>query len=212
MYFNYGKKEIQHLSSKDKILGKAIKDVGHIYREVNNDLFSSLIYHILGQQISVSAQTTVWKRLTDYFGKVTVDKISKMSINELQGFGTTFRKAGYMSEIALKISKGEFDLNHLWNLSDINVKKKLSALPGIGIWTAEMILLFCMQRPDVFSFGDLAIHRGLCKLHNKEKIDKKQFEKYRKLYSPYCSVASLYIWEISSGPIEELRDYAQNQN
>ncbi len=197
MYFNYGEKEIQYLSYKDEILGKTIIDVGHIYREVNNDLFSSLIYHILGQQISVSAQITVWKRLRDNFGKITVDKISKSSISELQGFGTTFRKAGYMSEIAWRVSKGEFDLDYLWNLSDDEVIKKLTELPGIGVWTAEMILLFCLQRPDVFSYKDLAIHRGLCKLHNREKIDKKQFEKLKKLYSPYGSVASLHIWAIS---------------
>ena len=197
MYFDYGEKEIQYLSSKDEILGKTIIDIGHIYREVNNDLISSLIYHILGQQISVSSQMTVWKRLTDYFGKVTADKISKTSINKLQGFGTTFRKAGYMTSIALKVSKEEFDLDYLWNLSDDDVIKKLTELPGIGIWTAEMILLFCMQRPDVFSCKDLAIHRGLCKLHNREKINKKQLEKFKKLYSPYGSVASLYLWAIS---------------
>ena len=113
MYFDYGEKEIQYLSYKDEILGKTIIDVGHIYKEINNDLLSSLIYHILGQQISVSVQITVWKRLTDNFGKITVNKISKSSISELQGFGTTFRKAGYMSEIAWRVSKG---LDHLWNL------------------------------------------------------------------------------------------------
>lgn len=197
MFFSYGEKEIQYLSSRDEVLGKAINDIGHIYREVNNDLFSSLIYHILGQQISVSAQITVWKRLTDYYGKVTVDKIRNSSINELQSFGTTFRKAGYINGIAVRVSEGEFDLMQLWKLNDNEFKKKLSTLPGIGDWTAEMILLFCMQRPDVFSYSDLAIHRGLCKLYNKEKIDKNQFEKYRKLYSPYGSVASLYLWTIS---------------
>ena len=198
MYFVYSEKEIQYLSSKDEVLGKVIIDVGHIYREVNNDIFSSLMFHILGQQISVSAQMTVWKRVTDYFREVTADKISKTSINKLQGFGTTFRKAEYMSGIAMKVSKGEINFENLWDLSDMDVIKQLIELPGIGAWTAEMILLFCMQRPDIFSFGDLAIHRGLCKLHNKEKINKNQFEKYRKLYSPYGSVASLYIWKISS--------------
>lgn len=197
MYFEYGEKEIQYLLAKDERLGKYIAEIGHLFREVNNDLFSSLIYHILGQQISISAQATVWKRMTDYFGKVTAEEINKAGINRLQAFGTTFRKAGYMYEAAQKVIIGELDPDNMWNLSDDDVIKQLTELPGIGIWTAEMILLFCMQRPDVFSYKDLAIHRGLCKLHNKKEIDKKQFEKYRKLYSPYGSAASIYIWEIS---------------
>ncbi len=197
MYFGYGENEILYLSSKDKILGKTIKQVGHIYREVNTDLFSSIIYHIVGQQISVAAQKTVWKRMTDYFGEVTADKINETSINELQSFGITFRKAGYMSGVALKESEGALNLDNMWKLSDDDVIKSLTKLSGIGIWTAEMILLFCMQRPDVFSYEDLAIHRGLCKLYDKEKIDRKQFEKYKKQYSPYGSTASLYLWAIS---------------
>ncbi len=197
MHFSYGEKEILHLSSKDKILGKAINEVGHIYREVNTDLFSSIIYHIVGQQISVVAQKTIWKRMTDHFGKATSDKINETSINELQSFGITFRKAKYMSGVALKVLEGALNPDNMWELSDEDVIKSLTKLPGIGIWTAEMILLFCMQRPDIFSYEDLAIHRGLCKLYDKEKIDRKQFEKYKKQYSPYGSTASLYLWAIS---------------
>jgi len=196
MYFSYGENEILYLSSKDEILGKAICEVGHIYREVNTDLFFSIIYHIIGQQVSVAAQKTIWKRMADHFGKVTADKINKTSINELQSFGITFRKAGYMNTTAMNVLQGELNLDNMWELSD-DVIKSLTKLPGIGIWTAEMILLFCMQRPDIFSYEDLAIHRGLCKLYDKEKIDRKQFEKYKKQYSPYGSTASLYLWAIS---------------
>ena len=86
--------------------------------------------------------------------------------------------------------------------------RELSALKGIGVWTAEMILLFCMQRPDVFSYDDLAIQRGLRMVYHHRKIDRKLFEKYRRRFSPYCSVASLYLWAAAGGAVPGLKDYA----
>ena len=93
------------------------------------------------------------------------------------------------------------------NKSDKDAIAELVSLKGIGAWTAEMILLFCIQRPDVFSFDDLAIQRGL-RIYHHRKIDRKLFEKYRRRYHPYGSVASLYLWAVSGGAIPEMRDYA----
>ena len=85
---------------------------------------------------------------------------------------------------------------------------ELVKLKGIGVWTAEMILLFCLERPDVFSYGDLAILRGLRMIYHHRKIDRRLFEKYRRRYSPYGSTASLYLWAVAGGAIEGMRDYA----
>ncbi len=107
-----------------------------------------------------------------------------------------------------KVNDGEFDLEAIWNKTDEEAIHELDKLKGIGVWTAEMILLFCMQRPNVFSFDDLAIQRGLRMVYHHRKIDRKLFEKYRRRFSPYCSVASLYFWAVSGGAIPEMRDYA----
>lgn len=93
-------------------------------------------------------------------------------------------------------------------MPDEEVIRVLSSLKGIGAWTAEMILLFCMQRPDVLSYDDLAIQRGLRMLYHHRKIDRRLFEKYRRRYRPYGSVASLYLWAIAGGAIPGMRDYA----
>ncbi len=77
-------------------------------------------------------------------------------------------------------------------MSERGGHEELASLKGIGVWTAEMILLFCLQRPDIFSYDDLAIQRGLRMVYHHRKIDRKLFEKYRRRFSPYCSVASLY--------------------
>ena len=96
-------------------------------------------------------------------------------------------------------------------MPDELVIQELSALKGIGVWTAEMIMTFCMQRPNIVSFGDLAILRGMRMLYRHKEIDRAKFEKYRKRYSPYGTVASLYLWAIAGGALPELTDPAQKK-
>ena len=208
MIFLYGDREIQYLKKKDKRLGEAIDIIGHIERAANPDLFSSVIYTIIGQQISAAAVKTVWGRLCVILGDVTVETINNSSDALLQSAGLTFKKAGYMKNFAAKVISGEFDIETLPLKSDAEVIAQFSALNGLGVWSAEMIMLFTMQRPDILSFGDLGIHRGLRMLYHHKNVDKALFEKYRKRYSPYASVASLYLWTISAGAIPGMKDYA----
>lgn len=208
MYFQYDEKAIEYLKQKDKRLGEVIDKVGKIEREVDTDLFSAVVHHIVGQQISTKAQATIWQRMQDNLGVVNTDTILAAGIEQLQSFGMTFKKAEYITDFAKKIKDGTFDLDGVWDKTDDEVIEELSSLKGIGIWTAEMILLFCMQRSNVFSYGDLAILRGMRMVYHHRKIDRKLFEKYRRRLSPYCSVASLYFWEVAGGAIPEMKDYA----
>lgn len=207
MYFAYGEKETAYLSRRDKKLAEVIEKVGHINREVDTDLFSSVVHHIIGQQISMKAQATIWQRMRQDLGTVCAESILAAGIPKLQSYGMTFRKAEYLTDFAQKVQAKEFDLEGIWKKSDEEVIRELSALKGIGVWTAEMILLFCMQRPDVFSYGDLAILRGLKIMYGKEEISREQFETYRKRFSPYGSVASLYLWAVSGGAVPGMQEY-----
>lgn len=208
MYFSYGEKEVDYLKSKDKKLAVVIERIGHIDRKVDDDLFSSIVRHIIGQQISTAAQATLWNRLSDKVGSVSVDSISSLNRDELQSIGMTYKKADYILDFTEKVREGSFDISALDHMADEQVIKELYSLKGIGVWTAEMILTFCMQRPDVVSYGDLAIIRGMRMLYRHKKIDKVKFERYRKRYSPYGTVASLYLWAIAGGAIPELTDPA----
>lgn len=201
MYFSYGEKEIEYLKRKDKKLAEAIDAIGHINRTVDPDLFSSLVHHIIGQQISTKAQQTIWQRMQNSYGEVTPKTIGNASAEDLQSFGITFRKADYIKDFSEKILSGEFDLKAVETLSDQEAIATLTTLKGVGIWTAEMILLFCLQRPNILSYGDLAILRGMKMVYHHRNIDKKLFEKYRRRLSPYCSTASLYFWAVANGEI-----------
>ncbi len=206
MYFAYGETELSYLRQKDKRLGEVIDRIGHIDRAVDPDLFSSVVHHIIGQQISTKAQETIWRRCRDALGAVNAGTIRAAGVPGLQSLGMTFRKAEYITDFAEKVHTGAFDPDAVEHMSDEDAIRALSSLKGIGVWTAEMILLFCLQRPDIFSFDDLAIQRGLRMVYHHRKIDRKLFEKYRRRFHPYCSVASLYLWAVAGGAIPEMRD------
>jgi DNA-3-methyladenine glycosylase II len=208
LFFEYGTPEIDYLKRRDKILGNAIDRIGYIERPIDADLFSAIVHHIIGQQISTAAQKTVWERMNKKLGVITSDVMCGLSIDKIQEFGMTFKKAEYINDFSRKIKRGELNMDDIKNKPDNEVIGELSKLKGIGQWTAEMILIFCLQRPDVLSYDDLAIRRGLRMLYHHRSISKKTFEKYRRRYSPCCTVASLYLWSIAAGTIEGMKDYA----
>lgn len=208
MYFSYGEAELAYLRKKDKRLCEVIDKVGYIERRVDADLFSSVVHHIVGQQISSKAQATIWQRMQDALGEVNAKSIQSAGVPKLQAFGMTFRKAEYIKDFAQKVERGEFDLAAVAAMPDAEAIGALSGLKGIGVWTAEMILLFCLQRKDVLSFDDFAIQRGLRMVYHHRSITRQLFEKYRRRFSPYGSVASLYLWAVAGGAIAEMKDYA----
>jgi DNA-3-methyladenine glycosylase II len=196
-FFSYGQREIEYLQNVDQILGAAMKRLGKIDREVIPDLFTALIYAIVGQQISVKAAHTVWHRMQLHFEDMIPQHIALATVEEIQQCGMSTRKAIYIKNIGEAVMYGSLKLMELYDLPDEEVIKCLSKMNGIGVWTAEMLLLNSMERPDIVSWGDIAIRRGMINLYNLTDITKEQFEKYKKHYSPYGSVASIYLWKLS---------------
>ena len=207
-YFAYGTTETDYLCRKDKRLARVIERVGPIRREVRPDLFDALMHAIVGQQIATKAQQTVWGRLVQALGQVTPATVDGTGSEALQRLGLSFRKVGYMKGAARKALLGELDVEALRHMDDASVSAALCRLDGVGVWTAEMLMLFSLQRPDVLSFGDLAIHRGLRMVYRHKKVSRERFEVYRRRFSPYCSVASLYLWAVAGGALPELADPA----
>ena len=205
-HFEYGEKEIQWLTSRDASLGAAIAEIGPINRPIIPDLFTALLHAIVGQQISTKAQATIWNRMLTQFLPITPESIAQKSVEEIQSCGLSFKKANYIKDLAETLLRGELNLTQLQNSSDADVCEQLSRLKGIGVWTAEMMMIFSMQRPDIFSWKDLAIHRGLRMLYRHRKITPQLFSKYKKRYAPYATVASFYLWAIAAGACEKLKD------
>jgi len=204
--FDYGNAEIAHLKKRDKALGAAIDAIGPIQREIYTDLFSALVKSIVGQQISSKAQRTILGRMKDGLVEITPQAILACTEAQLQSYGISFKKASYIRGAAERVADGGLDIETLHSKSDVEVCKELTKIDGIGMWTAEMLLLFSMRRPDILSYGDLAILRGMRMLYRHKKITRHLFERYQKRYSPYGSVASLYLWAIAGGAIAGMKD------
>lgn len=202
MIFYFTDDELDALKRKDKRLARAIEKIGRIKREGDEDIFSAVIHHIIAQQISTKAQASIWARFKALFRTLNAKSVLKAGAEKIRSCGISQRKAEYILDFANKVQSGEFKAQELAKMSDEEAIKELVKLRGIGVWTAEMILLFCMQRKDILSYDDLALQRGLKMLYGLDleaKISKDEFAKYKKKFSPYASIASLYLWELASG-------------
>ena len=199
-YFEYSDIEIEYLKSRDPVLKQVIEQIGIIKRAVIPDLFAALVNSIVGQQISNKALDTIWNRFINRLGKVTPENIYN---TDLEGIGISAKKAIWIKDFSRKVLEKEFSIEALYEKSDNDAIKELCTLDGIGKWTAEMVLIFSMNRMDVLSYGDFGIKNGMKILYNKKEITKDLFEKYRKRYSPYGSVASMYLWEVSGGCLND---------
>jgi 3-methyladenine DNA glycosylase/8-oxoguanine DNA glycosylase len=197
-YFKYGSEEVDYLKSMCKKMAVLIDRIGPYQRRVTPDVFVALCRSIIGQQISVKAADTVSGRFTDVVGEMTPENILRRRPTTLQKCGMSMKKVEYIRGVAKAAQSGEVDFTNLKNLDDTEITNQLTALNGIGVWTVEMLLIFSLQRPDVISFGDLAIRNSLMKLHGHRKLTKELYGLYKKRYSPYGSTASLYLWALAS--------------
>ncbi len=198
-YFEYTETELDRLKSKDAALAAVIEQIGPVRREIIPDMFMALVHALIGQQISMKAHRTVWDRVQNICGPVTPDHVAELPVEQLRTCGISGRKIMYIKGVAADVLAGKLDLAHLGTLDDAALCKRLIAIPGVGVWTAEMLMIFSMQRKNILSWGDLAIQRGLRMLYRHRKITPVLFARYKKRYSPYASIAGLYLWALAGG-------------
>ena len=202
--FDYGEKEITYLGKKDKQLLKIISAIGKIERQVTPNLFEALVESIIGQQISSKAAATVNQRLKDRFnGEISPEKVAATNHFHIQECGTTLKKAGYIKIAADAILHGKIKLDNFSTMTDEEIIVQLTQLPGVGVWTVEMLMIFSLQRPNIISYDDLIIRRSIMKLYKLEELTKEQFGIYKNQYHPYASIASLYLWAYGHSDITE---------
>lgn len=167
------------------------------------------MFYVISQQISAKATATEWSRLQELYGPITAEHMVSLAPEEIQKCGTTLRRSGYILAIVHKAVSGHIDLDELSGLADDEFVRQIVRLPGIGEWTAQMLLVHVLCRPDIISFKDLAILRGMRMAYQVPKIGREEFERYRELYAPYATTAIIYLWAISAGAAGKLLDPAR---
>ena len=192
MKVRYWEKAKKELSIKDDNLKKIINKSGNEYLSTSKDPFVTLFNSILGQQISVSAATSIKKKITSKV-KITAKEIDRISEENLKNCGVSRMKISYLKDLSSKIINKEISFKDLDKLDDNEVIKYLTSVKGIGDWTAEMFMIFHMGRPNILPIKDIGIINSLVKMYGEDKKNI-NFEKYYLLWTPWNTVASWYLW------------------
>jgi DNA-3-methyladenine glycosylase II len=162
------------------------------------DAYGALLRAIVGQQLSTKAARTIYLRVLDLFDGTTPspEQLLEASEEELRGCGLSGRKTEYVRDLARHVLSGELELDRLEQLGDEEVIEEIVAVRGLGRWTAEMFLLFHLQRPDVLSGGDLGIRKAIQVEYGLEEMPTPtRVIEIGEPWRPYRSLASLYLWE-----------------
>lgn len=165
----------------------------------SNDLFPALVQSIVSQQLSVKVADVIFQRVEILLGEMTPENLLAADLEALRGCGLSGRKVEYLRGIAEAQLDGTIDFKTLSGKPDAEIIRELVKLKGVGVWTAEMLLIFSLGRPDILSYKDLGIRRGIMMLNGLSDLSEAEFETYRKRYSPYGTLASLYLWRIKDG-------------
>ena len=201
-YWNRAKKI---LSKKDRVMRKLINNYKDKSLVTRNDVFFSLCKSIIGQQISVAAANSVFLKFKKKCNnKITAKNVNKLSAISLKSCGLSRQKVKGIKDLAKRIINKSFKPSLIKKMSDEEAIEYLSELRQIGRWSAEMILLFTFNRSNIWPLQDIGLLRAISNNYNKKYFPPKSFlDKLYKKFTPYCSVATWYLWRsIDNEPIQ----------
>lgn len=199
------KKGLDHLRRVDKKLARLINEFEAPEFKEENNYFDALVRAIVYQQLSGKAASTIYKRFKNLFEdgvNLSPEDVLNKPHEELRTVGLSTQKAAYVRNIAEAFANGSIPKN-LAELKDEEVIKILIAIKGVGPWTAEMFLMFTLQRPDILPVTDLGIQKGMQLLCKLDELPTMEFMmKTAEPWQPYRTVASWYLWRLVEGPFE----------
>ena len=204
-YWNYAKK---YISKKDKVMSaliKKYKSPSEIILTSRKDVFYSLCKSIIGQQISVAAANAVFFKFKKKCkNKINAKVVSKLNFSQLKNCGLSRQKVVGIKNLAKQMIDKTFNPKLIPKMSDEEAIIYLSSLKQIGRWSAEMILLFTYNRSNIWPIQDIGLLRAISKNYNKKYLPPEKFvSDLKKKFSPYCSVATWYLWRsIDPEPIQ----------
>ncbi len=187
------------LRKRDKRLGELMRALDVPDIEPERNYFRSLAEIIIGQQLSGKAAETISKRFREIFGSVhtfpTPAEIRIARISTMRRAGLSRSKASYIKNLAAAIEEKRLEIKKLDRMGDAEIVAHLTAIKGIGPWTAEMFLMFSLARPDVFSFGDLGLRKAVRRLYGlRRDPDETTMRRISNAWRPHRTLAARYLW------------------
>ena len=185
---------------KDKLLAKIIEKFPKPNLNTDKDYFEALLESIIYQQLSGKSAGTIERRFKALFkGKPTPLRVLKLKDIQFREAGISGQKMNYLKDLSIKFLNGTINSSNFNTMTDEDIRLHLISVRGIGRWTADMFLIFTLNRLDVLPTGDLGIKKGFKKVFNLRKLpDDKKMQKLANSWRPYSTVASLYLWKVAN--------------
>ena len=191
----YWQDACQYLMEKDRVMKRLIPQFGDTCLQTRGDAFVTLARSIVGQQISVKAAQTVWDRFALLPEKVTASNVLKLKVDDMRAAGLSVRKVEYLVDLALHFDNGAVHVKAWETMDDEAIIDELTAIRGIGRWTAQMFLIFHLMRPNILPLDDVGLIKGISESYfSGDVVSRSDAREVAAAWSPYCSVATWYIW------------------
>lgn len=188
---------LRHLRKSDPVLGEVIRRVGPFALQPKRGRFQSLVRSILAQQISTTVARSMLRKLEARLqpNKLTPDSLSRLSFDDLRSLGLSRQKATYLQDLTTKVLDRSVRLHQVHRLTDEEIIAELIQVKGIGRWTVQMFLIFCLGRPDVFAPDDFGLRSAIQKLYGLPELPKRaEAEEIAAPWRPHATIASWYLW------------------
>ena len=185
----------KHLMKKDRVMKRLIPQFKDAALQTRGNAFVTLARSIVGQQISVKAAQTVWDRFALLVPQMTPKRVLKLKVDDMRAAGLSARKVEYLVDLAVHFDTHQLRVNQWVDLPDEDIISELTAVRGIGRWTAEMFLIFHLTRPNVLPLDDVGLINGISRNYfSGEALSRSDAREVAAAWAPYCSVATWYIW------------------
>ncbi len=194
------RRSLKHLRQADPVLAAVIEQVGPLQLKLQSRRFESLARAIIAQQISGAAARSIWNRLHVAVRpkRITAEALARLTDPELRQLGISPQKVSYLRDLQQRVQRREVRLDRLRLLADDEVISQLTQVKGIGVWTAQMFLMFSLGRLDVLPYQDLGIRSAMARLYQLGELpDRNTCEEIARPWRPYATVACWYLWRSS---------------
>ena len=191
----YWAEACKHLVKKDRVMKRLIPQFGDAALQTRRDAFTTLARSIVGQQASVKAAQAVWERFAALSQQLSPANVLKLKVDDMRAAGLSARKIDYLVDLALHFDNGKLHVKDWESMDDEAIIAELVAIRGIGRWTAEMFLIFYLQRPNVLPLDDPGLITGISQNYfSGELVSRSDAREVAEAWKPWCSVATWYIW------------------
>mgnify|MGYP000873900095 CR=1 FL=1 len=191
----YWAEACKHLVKKDRVMKRLIPQFGDAALQTRRDAFTTLARSIVGQQSSVKAAQAVWERFAALSRTLSPAHVLKLKVDDMRAAGLSARKIDYLVDLALHFDNGKLHVKDWESMDDEAIIAELVDIRGIGRWTAEMFLIFYLQRPNVLPLDDPGLITGISQNYfSGEQVSRSDAREVAEAWKPWCSVATWYIW------------------